>query len=97
MALFAVLSTQHPVGISADEFRRRLPEGFIYTRALVEKGVITHNWVRVGASGGLLIFDVDSHEQLLACLYGNPISPHLSFEVIPLADVAGFDPVAHLK
>jgi muconolactone delta-isomerase len=97
MALFAVLATQHPAGISADEFRRRLPEGFTYTRALVTKGVITHNWVRVGASGGLLIYDVDSHEQLLAYLYGNPLSPHLSFEVIPLADPERFDPLAHQK
>ncbi|TDC45413.1 hypothetical protein E1281_30490 [Actinomadura sp. KC345] len=94
MALFAVLATQAPSGISADEFRRRLPEGFAYTGGLVDKGVIKHNWVRVGASGGLLIYDVASHEELLALLYGNPVSPHLRFEVIPLAEPGGFDPVA---
>ncbi|GAA3046685.1 hypothetical protein GCM10017562_05530 [Streptomyces roseofulvus] len=94
MALFAVLATQSPTGIPADEFRRRLPEGFAYVRGLVDKGVIRHNWVRVGASGGLLIYDVDSHEQLNTLLYGNPLSPHLRFEVIPLAGVDGFDPVA---
>lgn len=94
MALFAVLATQHPVGISADEFRRRLPEGFAYTRALVDKGVIKHSWVRVGASGGLLVYDVDTHEELLSLLYANPVSPHLEFEVIPLARPAAFDPVA---
>ncbi|WP_440083421.1 muconolactone Delta-isomerase family protein [Streptosporangium sp. LJ11] len=94
MALFAVLATQHPVGISADEFRHRLPEGFAYTKALVDKGVIKHNWVRVGASGGLLVYDVDSHEELLSLLYANPVSPHLEFEVIPLARTAGFDPAA---
>ncbi|MFP3961858.1 muconolactone Delta-isomerase family protein [Actinomadura fulvescens] len=97
MALFAVLATQHPVGISADEFRRRLPEGFAYTRALVDKGIIKHSWIRVGASGGLLIYDVGSHEELLSLLYANPVSPHLEFEVIPLAQPAEFDPVAHEK
>ncbi|RAY12692.1 hypothetical protein DPM19_24175 [Actinomadura craniellae] len=94
MALFAVLATQAPTGISADEFRRRLPEGFAYTRNLVDKGIIKHNWIRVGASGGLLIYDVESHERLNTLLYENPISPHLRFEVIPLAVVGGFDPRA---
>ncbi|MFF4164918.1 muconolactone Delta-isomerase family protein [Streptomyces sp. NPDC001741] len=94
MALFAVLATQSPTGITADEFRRRLPEGFAYVRRLVDKGVIVHNWIRVGASGGLLIYEVESHEELNSLLYGNPLSPHLRFEVIPLAGVGGFDPRA---
>lgn len=92
MALFAVLATQAPTGISADEFRHRLHEGFTYTRGLIDKGLIKHNWVRVGAAGGLLIYDVSSHEELLGLLYGNPISPHLRFEVVPLASLDGFDP-----
>ncbi|WP_445282383.1 muconolactone Delta-isomerase family protein [Streptomyces sp. DSM 118148] len=91
MPLFAVLATQSPRGISGDEFRTRLPEGFAYTRGLVDKGVIKHNWVRVGAAGGLLIYDVESHEELLGHLYDNPMSPHLTFEVIPLAQAGAFD------
>ncbi|WP_409493527.1 muconolactone Delta-isomerase family protein [Amycolatopsis sp. cmx-11-12] len=94
MALFAVLATQDPTGISADEFRRRLPDGFGYTRGLVEKGIIRHSWIRVGAAGGLNIYDVDSHEQLLSVLYANPLSPHLRFEVIPLAQPDSFDSIA---
>ncbi|MFD9888478.1 muconolactone Delta-isomerase family protein [Amycolatopsis sp. NPDC059027] len=94
MALFAVLATQAPTGLDADTFRRRLPEGFRYTRNLVDKGVIVHSWIRVGAAGGLNIYRVDSHEQLLSALYDNPLSPHLSFEVIPLAEPGAFDPVA---
>ncbi|MGH4011341.1 MAG: muconolactone Delta-isomerase family protein [Pseudonocardiaceae bacterium] len=94
MALFAVLATQAPTGISADEFRRRLPEGFEYTRGLVEKGVIRNSWIRVGASGGLNIYEVDSHEQLLSALYDNPLSSHLRFEVIPLAAAGSFDPTS---
>jgi muconolactone delta-isomerase len=94
MALFAVLATQAPKGISGDEFRRRLPEGFQYTKALVDKGVIRHSWIRVGAAGGLNIYEVDSHEHLLSALYDNPLSPHLNFEVIPLAEAGSLDPVA---
>jgi muconolactone delta-isomerase len=94
MALFAVLATQAPAGISADEFRHRLPAGFDYTRRLVEQGVIIHSWIRVGTEGGLNIYQVDSHERLLSALYDNPLSPHLRFEVVPLAAADGFDPVA---
>ncbi|WFE62998.1 muconolactone Delta-isomerase family protein [Micromonospora sp. WMMD714] len=96
MALFAVLATQSPAAGEAKEFRERLPEGFAYTKALVDKGVIRHSWIRVGASGGLNIYDVDSHEELLAALYDNPVSPHLKFEIIPLAAPASFDPAAQL-
>ncbi|MFC9087294.1 muconolactone Delta-isomerase family protein [Nocardiopsis dassonvillei] len=94
MALFAVMATQDPTGISADVFRRRLPEGFRYTQGLVDKGIITHSWIRVGAAGGLNIYEVESHEQLLTVLYDNPLSPHLRFEVIPLARPGSLDPVA---
>ncbi|NUT46893.1 MAG: hypothetical protein HOV94_06155 [Saccharothrix sp.] len=92
MALFAVTTTQAPVGISADEFRRRLPEGYAYMMDLIDKGVIVHNWVRVGHNGGLSIFDVASHEELMLALYGNPISPHLAFGITPLARTDAFDP-----
>lgn len=94
MALFAVLATQAPNGISADEYRMRLPEGFAYHQALRDKGIIRHSWVRVGAAGGLNIYDVGSHEELLAALYDNPLSPHQHFEVYPLADPASFNSTA---
>lgn len=96
MALFAVLATQAPAAGEGPEFRRRLPEGFAYTKALVDKGVIRHSWIRVGAAGGLNIYDVESHEELLSVLYANPVSPHLCFEVIPLAEPASFDPAEYL-
>jgi muconolactone delta-isomerase len=92
MALFAVTTTQAPVGISADEFRRRLPEGYEYMMNLIDKGVIVHNWIRVGHSGGLSIFDVSSNEELMLALYGNPISPHLEFGITLLAETGSFDP-----
>lgn len=94
MALFAVLATQAPKGIDAAEFRRRLPEGLAYTKGLVDRGVIIHSWIRVGAAGGLNIYSVDSHEELLSALYDNPLSPHLEFEVIPLADAGSLDSTA---
>jgi muconolactone delta-isomerase len=95
MALFAVLATQNPGPGEGDTFRRRLPEGFAYTKNLVDRGVIRHSWIRVGASGGLNIYDVASHEELLAVLYTNPVSAYLSFEVIPLAAAGSFDPEAY--
>ncbi|MEU0074309.1 muconolactone Delta-isomerase family protein [Streptomyces sp. NPDC006332] len=96
MALFAVLATQAPTAGEREVFLRRLPEGFAYTKELVDKGVIRHSWIRVGASGGLNIYDVGSHEELLSVLYSNPVSPYLKFEVIPLAEPESFDPAAYL-
>lgn len=97
MALFAVLATQAPAAGEGEVFRQRLPDGFAYTRELVDRGVIRHSWIRVGASGGLNIYNVGSHEELLAALYSNPVSPHLRFEIIPLAEPGSFDPGAYLE
>ncbi|HEY4023991.1 MAG TPA: muconolactone Delta-isomerase family protein [Pseudonocardiaceae bacterium] len=91
MAKFAVLVKQAPVGISADEYRRRLPTGVAYMKGLIDKGIVAHAWARVGASGGLFVLDVDSHAELLTALYDNPISAHLDFEVSALVDFADFD------
>jgi muconolactone delta-isomerase len=90
MALFAVTTKQNPSGITADEFRRRLPEGVAYMKTLIERGLVQDAWVRVGASGGLFLIDADSHEQLLEALYANPISPHLDFHVDALAPFGDF-------
>ncbi|WP_409465503.1 muconolactone Delta-isomerase family protein [Amycolatopsis sp. GA6-003] len=90
MAKFAILATQAPNGITGEDYRRRLPEGVAYMKGLLERGVVTHAWTRVGASGGLFIADVGSHEELLAALYDNPISAHLDFEVVPLTDFGEF-------
>ncbi len=87
--LFQVVTKMNPVGISADEYMKRLPEGVAYMNKLVKQGIIEHSWVRVGESGALNIFNVSSHEHLLKYLYENPISPHITFLITPLvpADV----------
>jgi muconolactone delta-isomerase len=90
MAKFAVLATQSPNGITGDEYRQRLPSGVAYMKDLIDKGIVRHAWTRVGASGGLFIIDVGSHEELLAAIYDNPISAHLSFEVYPLTEFGEF-------
>ena len=92
MALFAVLVSPLPASQVLPEFREMLPDGFEYHRKLIDQGVIRHSWIRVGTQGGLNIYDVESHEQLLGALYANPISPHLNFDIIPLASRASFDP-----
>ena len=53
--LFQVVTRMNPVGISADEFLKRLPEGVAYMNTLVKQGIIEHSWVRVGESGEHLI------------------------------------------
>jgi len=89
--LFQVVTRMNPVGISADEFMKRLPEGVVYMNNLVKQRIIEHSWVRVGESGALNIFNVSSHEQLLKSLYENPISPHLTFQITALVPTDVFD------
>ena len=97
MALFAVIAKKAPVGINADEFQQRLVEGFQYTKDLVDKGVLRHRWVLVGASAGLNIYEVGSHEELMSVLYNSPVGPHLQFEVYPLIEPADYDPTAYVQ
>lgn len=92
MALFAVLVAPLPTSQVLPEFLKMLPDGFAYHKKLIDEGVIKHSWIRVGTQGGLNVYDVESHEQLLGALYGNPISHHLKFEILPLASRDSFDP-----
>ncbi|WP_248965819.1 muconolactone Delta-isomerase family protein [Sphaerisporangium perillae] len=92
MALFAVIAKKAPIGISADEFNVRLAEGFKYTKDLVDKGILRNRWILVGASAGLNIYDVGSHEELMSVLYASPVASHLEFDVYPLIDPGSFDP-----
>lgn len=94
MALFAVIARKSPIGISTDEFSKLLAQGFAYTKDLLDKGKLRHRWILVGASAGLNIYDVDSHEELMQSLYQSPVAEHLQFEVYPLIDPSSFDPTA---
>jgi muconolactone delta-isomerase len=95
MALFAVIARKAPVGITADEFQRRLSDGFAYTKDLVDKGIIKHRWILVGASAGLNIYEVESHEELMSVLFDSPVGPHLQFEVYPLIEPGSYNPTAY--
>jgi muconolactone delta-isomerase len=97
MALFAVIASKAPVGISAEEFQQRLAKGFKYTKDLVDKGILKHRWILVGASAGLNIYEVGSHEELMSVLYDSPVGPHLKFEVHPLIDPTEYNPTAYAK
>jgi muconolactone delta-isomerase len=89
--LYEVITKASPIGISGDEFLRRLPEGVTYMKDLRARGVIVHSWIRVGGYGATTIFSVTSHEELLRYLSGNPLVPHVSFEIIPLAESDSFN------
>lgn len=97
MALFAVIAKKAPVGITADEFQVRLSEGFAYTKGLLDKGILKHRWILVGASAGLNVYEVGSHEELMSVLYDSPVGPHLEFEVYPLIEPGSYNPTAYAQ
>jgi muconolactone delta-isomerase len=82
--LFQVITRANPIGISGEEYLKRLPDGMAYMRGLLDQGVIKHSWAHVGKPGGTSIFDIDDLEVLLQLLYDNPIAAYLTFEVTPL-------------
>jgi muconolactone delta-isomerase len=88
--LYEVITKANPMGITGEEFLRRLPEGVTYMKDLRARGVIIHSWIRVGGYGATTIFSVTSHEELAGYLNGNPLVPHVSFEIIPLAESESF-------
>ena len=94
MALFAVIAKRAPIGISIEEFQAKLAEGFAYTQELEDKGIIKHRWILVGASAGLNVWEVDSHEQLMQLLYNSPAGLHLDYQVWPLIEPPAYDPTA---
>ncbi len=92
--LYEVVTKANLTGIDGQEFLRRLPEGREYMGKLRKQGAILHSWLRVGGYGATTIFSVGSHEELIRLLYGNPLVPHVSFDVIPLVaaeDYEGLD------
>jgi muconolactone delta-isomerase len=97
MALFAVIARRAPVGISIDEFQRKLADGFQYTKDLEDKGIIRHRWILVGASAGLNIYEVDSHEQLMSLLYESPAGLHLQYEIYPIIAPPAYNPTAYAQ
>jgi muconolactone delta-isomerase len=97
MALFAVIAKRAPNGISIDEFQQKLAAGFQYTQELEDKGIIKHRWILVGASAGLNVYDVESHEQLMSLLYNSPAGLHLDFEVYPIIEPPAYDPTRYAQ
>ncbi len=88
--LFEVVTQADPAGLTSDEFSARFRKALTYMKGLSTQGVIEHAWIRVGGNGATTIFRVDSHEELLRHLNGNPLVPYLKYEVVPLVDSAAF-------
>ena len=83
--LYEVVTRANPAGLSPDEFSRRLEKAVGYMRGLQQQGAIRHAWIRIGQYGATTIFDVESHEELLAHVNGNPLVPYLTYKITPLA------------
>lgn len=89
--LFEVVTKANPIGITGDDFMERLSAGRQYMKELREKGAVVHSWVRIGEYGATVIFDVDSHADLIQYLYGNPLVPHIEFKITPLVKAEDYD------
>lgn len=83
---------RHRESLTREVLEKVAPAMFAYLDKLREMGK-AENWVMVGQPGGVVMFDVESNEELAVLISKSPIYPYTTREIIPLWDpdkAAGF-------
>ena len=83
---------RHRESLTRECLEKIAPQMFAYLEKLHEMGKAEH-WVMVGQPGGIVMFDVESNEELAVLISQCPIYPYTTREIIPLWEpekAAGF-------
>lgn len=84
MAKFLVISKQIDVPVPPEVMKKLLPAQFSYLKGLRQSGKVECNYGFVGAKGGALIVNAESHEELQNITNGYPMFPFVTLEIHPL-------------
>jgi muconolactone delta-isomerase len=76
---------RHRESLTREVLEKVAPAMFAYLDKLREMGK-AENWVMVGQPGGVVLFDVESNEELAVLISQCPIYPFTTREIIPLWD-----------
>jgi muconolactone delta-isomerase len=76
---------RHRESLTKDVLERVAPAMFDYLGKLERLGKAQH-WVMAGQAGGVVLFDVESNEELATLISQSPIYPYTTREIIPLWD-----------
>jgi muconolactone delta-isomerase len=74
---------RHRESLTREVLEKVAPAMFAYLEKLTELGKARH-WVMAGQAGGVVLFDVDSNEELAVLVSQSPIYPYTTREIIPL-------------
>ncbi len=74
---------RHRESLTRDVLKKVAPPMFDYLAKLRQLGKL-QNWVLVGQPGGVMLFDVDSNEELAVLISQSPIYPYTTREIYPL-------------
>jgi muconolactone delta-isomerase len=78
---------RHRESLTRDVLERVAPAMFAYQRKLEKMGKAQH-WTLAGQAGGVMLFDVESNEELAVLISGSPIYPYTTREIYPLWEPA---------
>lgn len=74
---------RHRESLTRDVLEKVAPAMFEYLRKLEQMGKAQH-YVLAGNPGGVVLFDVESNEELAVLVSGSPIYPYTTREIYPL-------------
>lgn len=74
---------RHRESLTREVLEKVAPAMFSYLRKLQDLGK-AQNWVMAGQPGGVVLFDVESNEELAILISQCPIYPYTTREIIPL-------------
>ena len=74
---------RHRESLTREVLEKVAPSMFEYLKKLNRMGK-AQNWVLAGQAGGVILFDVESNEELAVLISGSPIYPYTTREIYPL-------------
>lgn len=74
---------RHRESLTRDVLEKVAPAMFAYIEKLEKMGKAQH-WVLAGQAGGVMLYDVESNEELAVLVSQCPIYPYTTREIYPL-------------
>jgi len=74
---------RHRESLTREVLEKVAPAMFAYHKKLAKLGKAQH-WVLAGQAGGVVLYDVESNEELAYLVSGSPSYPYTTREILPL-------------
>ena len=78
---------RHRAELTREQLEKIALSMFAYLGKLEKMGKV-QNWTLAGQPGGVMLFDVESNEELAVLISSSPIYPYTTREILPLWEPA---------